>query len=159
MCSDDDVETSLNRSCRASFVSPLVFVLKHCSLCPHPPLPFCLQSIVDNKVQGMEKLCMSCVQLALHRWQLLPRVHTGCGAHKPLLHLFHQVTACTTRTPYGEIHVSTLNMTCFYTHRPFVRSSDTAFFVYLLFAIQFNSFACPATIYSTSFFNSDLKFV
>lgn len=50
-----------------------------------------LQSIVDNKVQGMEKLCMSCVQLALHRWQLLPRVHTGCGAHKPLLHLFHQV--------------------------------------------------------------------
>ncbi|CAM9684866.1 unnamed protein product, partial [Hapterophycus canaliculatus] len=48
-------------------------------------------SIVDNKVQGMEKLCMSCVQLALHRWQLLPRVHTGCSAHKPLLHLFHQM--------------------------------------------------------------------
>ena len=58
-----------------------------------PTFLFFLQSIVDNKVQGMEKLCMSCVQLALHRWQLLPRVHTGCGAHKPLLHLFHQVYA------------------------------------------------------------------
>lgn len=55
--------------------------------------PICLrQAIVDNKVQGMEKLCMSCVHLALHRWQLLPRVHTGCGAHKPLLHLFHQAS-------------------------------------------------------------------
>lgn len=50
------------------------------------------KAIVDNKVGGMERLCTSCVQLALHRWQLLPRVHTGCRAHKPLLHLFHQVS-------------------------------------------------------------------
>lgn len=83
---------------------------------PNPRFPSCLQSIVDNKVQGMEKLCMSCVQLALHRWQLLPRVHTGCGAHKPLLHLFHQVTSENTRR--AAISMSILSMAFFNNHRP-----------------------------------------
>jgi hypothetical protein len=48
-------------------------------------------TIVDGKLQDVEKLCTRCVQLALHRWQLLPRIHSGGCEHAHLLHLFHQL--------------------------------------------------------------------
>jgi hypothetical protein len=51
-------------------------------------------SVVEGNIADCEALCKECVQLILHKWQLLPRVHSGGGganAHKPLLHLMHQV--------------------------------------------------------------------
>lgn len=98
------IKTSLVRSIHVRLTKTII---KHGFRSLPTRAAFCLQSIVDNKVQGMEKLCMSCVQLALHRWQLLPRVHTGCGAHKPLLHLFHQVSAFRAYFPVPKKRQST----------------------------------------------------
>ncbi|CAM9242622.1 unnamed protein product [Chrysoparadoxa australica] len=63
-------------------------------------------AIVDTKPQDVEKLCTQCVQLSLHRWQLLPRVHTGANAHKGLLHLFHQLVEL---RESGQLMVEVLN--------------------------------------------------
>ncbi len=48
-------------------------------------------AIIDGKMSDVEKLCTRCVQLALHQWQLLPRIHSGDSAHKSLFHIFHQL--------------------------------------------------------------------
>lgn len=39
----------------------------------------------------VDKLLGQCWQLALHRWQLLPRLFSGCPSHRPLLHVFQQL--------------------------------------------------------------------
>jgi len=49
-------------------------------------------AVADNRPPlEVERALGQAFQLALSKWQLLPRVYQGCPSHKPLLHVMHQL--------------------------------------------------------------------
>jgi hypothetical protein len=50
-----------------------------------------LSAVADGKLGDVENLHAQASQLALYRWQFLPRLSSGSGAHALLLHQFHRL--------------------------------------------------------------------
>jgi transformation/transcription domain-associated protein len=58
-----------------------------------PAMKICetLSAVADGKLGDVENLHAQASQLALYRWQFLPRLSSGSGAHALLLHQFHRL--------------------------------------------------------------------
>lgn len=73
-----------------------------------PAIKICetLSAVADGKLGDVENLHAQASQLALYRWEFLPSLSSGSGAHAQLLHYFHRLVEI---RESGQIMVETNN--------------------------------------------------